>query len=286
MTSFNHPASQPSGRQGTPLGRRATLQPGRSIPRLMGGLPRGGARIAFLAAQILRRRRIGRRSPKDAPGQCLRQQRNIWRFRPADDDRQRDATPVHDQTPLAPVFFPDPWDSAPRPPAPAAPCSTFRQYVAISKQSPTSRHIRSAPLARASRKSQPPASAKNGDEWRWNCRTVPWATPSIGCRFARQRRSRQRPVEAVTVSVPLRASGHIPAVDHVAARESAVRLSAKTHPKRAMMESSVFVSWRESLVYSAIFVNHYLGIYSKVIFLCTRQKMKTMHNRVDKPVFP
>ena len=262
MTSFNHPASQPSGRQGTPLGRRATLQPGRSIPRLLGGLPRGGARIAFLAAQILRRERQRLGSSDDSRRQRLGHQRHIRRLCAAHDEGQRDATPVDQQAARAPIFFPDPWDSAPRPPAPAAPCSTFRQCFAMSKQSPTSRHIRSAPLARASRKSQPPASAKNGDEWRWNCRTVPWATPSIGCRFARQRRSRQRPVEAGTVSVPLRASGHIPAVDHVAARESAVRLSAKTHPKRAMMESSVFVSWRESLVYSAIFVNHYLGIYS------------------------
>ena len=262
MTPFNHPTSQPSGRQGNPRCCRATLLQGRSLPGLLSRLPRGGARITFLSAQILRRRRIDRRSPNHAFGQGLRDQRHVRGFRAAHDERQRDATPVHQDTALAPIFFPDQWDSAPRTLAPAARCSTSHQYSAMSRRSLTSLHIRSIPPARGAQKNQRPASAKNGDEWRWRCQTVLWATPSIGCPFARQRRFRQRPVGAVRACGLLQACGHIPASNPVAARESMVRLSAKTHPIRAMMGSSVFVSWHGSSVYSVIFVNHYLGIYS------------------------
>ena len=224
------------------------------------GVPRRGARVPVVAAQVFRPDR--RLHPQDASRQRLGQQRHLRRLRTADDQRQRDATRVDQQAALAPVFFPDPWDWGRRHPAPEERCSTSHHCVAMSTRCQPTHHIRRGRPARAAQRTRRPASVRHADGWRWDCRTVLWATPSIGCRFARQRRSRQRPVEAVTVSVPLRASGHIPDVDHVAARESAVRLSAKTHPKRAMMESSVFVSWRESLVYSAIFVNHYLGIYS------------------------
>ena len=39
---------------------------------------------------------------------------------PGHDDRQGDATPVHQQVPLAPIFFPDPSGCAPQPLAPTA----------------------------------------------------------------------------------------------------------------------------------------------------------------------
>lgn len=267
MTPFDHPSPPSRRRFRDTVCRRAALLQRRRIPFSLGGLPGGLAGVPFLPAQILGGEGIRLRSPNDPLGQRLRHQRDIRRFGAADDQRQGDAATIHQQAPLASIFFPDPSGSVQPPLAPTALCSTSRQYSAISRRYMTSRHTPRGRPARGVQRSQRPASARNVDEGRWDSRRDRWATPSIGCRFARQRRSRQRPVEAVTVSVPLRASGHIPAVDHVAARESAVRLSAKTHPKRAMMESSVFVSWRESLVYSAIFVNHYLGIYSKVIFI-------------------
>lgn len=40
---------------------------------------------------------------------------------PGHDDRQRDATPVHQQVTLAALFFPDPSDCAPQPLVPMAP---------------------------------------------------------------------------------------------------------------------------------------------------------------------
>jgi len=47
---------------------------------------------------------------------------HIMSIRAAYDERQRDATLVHQQAYFASIFFPDPWDSAPRPPAPWEPC--------------------------------------------------------------------------------------------------------------------------------------------------------------------
>ena len=166
MTSFDHPS--PSRRRfRQAVCRRATLLQGRSLPRLMGGLPRGGARIAFIAAQILRRRCIGRRSPKDAPGQCLRHQRNLWRFGAADDQRQGDTSSVHQQTPLASMFSPDPSGVARQPLAPTARCSPSRHDAAISRRDMTSRHPPRGQPARGVRTIRRLVSASNVDEWRW-----------------------------------------------------------------------------------------------------------------------
>ena len=47
--------------------------------------------------------------------------RDIVRVGAGDHQRQRDATPVHQQVTLAPIFFPDPWGWAPQLLVPAAP---------------------------------------------------------------------------------------------------------------------------------------------------------------------
>ena len=261
MASFNLPTSQTSRRIGMTFRRPSALLHCWRIPCRRRGVPRRGARVPVIAAQVFRPDR--RLYPQDASLQRLGQQRHIRRLRAADDQRQRDATPVDQQAARAPVFSPDPWDWGRRHPAPEELCSTSHQCVAMSTRSRPIHHIRRDRPARAVQRNQRPASAKHGDEWRSRCQTVPWAMPSIGCRFAARTRFQQRPVEAVRACVLRQACGHSPASDHAAARESTVRPSAKTHLRRAMMESSVFVSWHGSLVYSAIFVNHYLGIYSK-----------------------
>ena len=230
------------------------------IPCRRRGVPRRVARVPFVAAQVFRPDR--RLHPQDASLQRLGQQRHIRRLCAAHDKGQRDATPVDQQAALAPIFSPDRSDWVPQPLVRAALYSTSRRCSAISTRSRPIHHIRRDRPARAVQRNQRPASAKNGDERRSRCQTVPWAMPSIGCRFAARTRFQQRPVSAVRACVLRQACGHIPASDHAAARESTVRPSAKTHLRRAMMGSSVFVSWRGSLVYSAMFVNHYLGIYS------------------------
>ena len=167
MTSFDHPSPLSRRRFRDAVRRRATLLQGRCIAFVLGGLPGGLAGVPFIPAQILRRRRIGRRSPKDAPGQCLRHQRNLWRFGAADDQRQGDASSVHQQTPLASMFSLDPSGVARQPLAPTARCSPFRHYAAISRQDMTSRHPPRGQPARGVRTIRRLASASNVDEWRW-----------------------------------------------------------------------------------------------------------------------
>lgn len=57
------------------------------------------------------------------------------------DDRQRDATPVHQQVAFAAIFSPDPWGSARRRPEPAALSAWPRRYSAIATRCLPCRHI-------------------------------------------------------------------------------------------------------------------------------------------------
>src|SRR4030067_878722 len=79
--------------------------------------------------------------------QLCAQLRNIMPVSSGHDDRQRDATTVHQQMALAPIFFPDPLDWVQRFPEPAVPSSSPRQYSAIARQYPQARRTRQAPTS-------------------------------------------------------------------------------------------------------------------------------------------
>ena len=80
-------------------------------------------RLAFVAgirAQILDGLLRGLR-PRDDDGIKRRgQQLDVMHVGPADDERERDPTAVHQQAALATFFFPDPLDCGPRIPRPEA----------------------------------------------------------------------------------------------------------------------------------------------------------------------
>src|SRR5438477_3521860 len=96
------------------------------------------------------------------------------------DERQRDATAVHQQVAFASFFFPDPSGSARPLLAPAGPSSSPRRCFAIARRFLPSRRTRPARLSTATRKSQPLPTRESACERRWRCQSAPWATPSPG----------------------------------------------------------------------------------------------------------
>src|SRR5574337_82168 len=99
------------------------------------------------------------------------------------DERQRDATAVHQQVAFAALFSPDPSGSGRRLPAPRGPSSWPRRHFAIAKRCPPSRRIRPAPPSTGPRRSPLLPSPGSACGWRWRCQSAPWARPSIGNRY-------------------------------------------------------------------------------------------------------
>ena len=242
MTAFNHPSSQASRWQREAFRCLPTLQQRGRIPLLLTGVPRRFPRVPFVAAEVLRGP-IPRITPlQDAIRQGRGQQRDIRRFRAADDEGQWDATPVHQQAALAPIFFPDPSGSVRRPLALTGLWSASHRYSARSRQCCASHHTPSARLATGAQTIPPPATLKNTDGSRLDSQTVLWATPSIERRFEGHTRSRQRLVWRATAFVLPRRSVDTPDSGRAAALESMVPLSARRHLRLPMIEPFVCVS--------------------------------------------
>ena len=89
------------------------------------------------------------------------------------DDRQRDATAVHQQMAVAPIFSPDPSGWARRLPAQAGPSSLRRPRFAIARRCPPCRRTRPVRLSKALRKSQPSPTRGSACGLRWRCQSAP-----------------------------------------------------------------------------------------------------------------
>ena len=152
-----------------------------------GGLPA----VAFVRAQVLAPPpgRLGA-SDHDAV-QGFSQQFHVVPVGPADDKRERDASPVDQQTAFGAFFFPDPWGCCPRLPEPAVLCLESRQCSAIPRRSLPDHHIRPGPPATADGKTLPRAIVESDGEWPWHCQNS-WARPSTDNRSAAHTRWRQR----------------------------------------------------------------------------------------------
>jgi len=242
MTTFNYPSSPTSRWQRNPFRRLSALLQGGRIPLRLTGVPGRRSRRPFVAAE-----RDGNAIPRitplqDALRQGGRQQRDIRRFRAADDEGQRDATPVDQKTFLAPIFFPDPSDSARRPLGLTGLWSTTHQYSARPRQCCASRHTQPVRLATAVRRSPRPAIPKSTDESHWDSQSALWARLSIESRSVRRTRFRRTLVWRVTVFVRPQASVDILDSGRVVAWESTARLSATSYLRLPMIESVVSVS--------------------------------------------
>jgi hypothetical protein len=96
------------------------------------------------------------------------------------DDRQRDATTVHQQVSLAPIFSPDPSGSARQLAEPAAPSSLPRRYSAIARRCLQRRHTRPTRLSIGLRTRPLSATQDNACESRSRYRSVRPAALSTG----------------------------------------------------------------------------------------------------------
>ena len=137
-------------------------------------LVRGRTDEARVGAQVLARARSHRRALEDhthrASGSSSRDVISIGR---GHDDRQRDATRVDQQHPLAPIFSPGQWGWARPTPGPAVPSITPRRCSAIARRCPPSRHTQPAPLATALRKTHRPSPIpETACGWRSRCRNA------------------------------------------------------------------------------------------------------------------
>src|SRR5680860_1567287 len=148
------------------------------------------------------------------------------------DERERDATTVHQQVALAPIFFPDPSGSARRLLEPAVPSSSPRRYSAIAMRCLPAR--RTLPVRPAIGLRTPPLAAtpESACGWRSRCRTVPSAVPSTDSPCATQKRSPRTPSAPLWVCAPRRACAHSPWPTRDGALESTVPPVPRKHPTR------------------------------------------------------
>src|SRR5699024_3265800 len=108
-------------------------------------------------------------------------------------ERQRDATPVHQQMSLAAFFFPDPLDWARLPLVPTAPSSWRHRCSASATQSLPSHHIQPGLRAITLRTHQPPATRESVCGSRWHCRSARREAPSTDSLFAGHTQWPQKP---------------------------------------------------------------------------------------------
>ncbi len=143
----------------------------------------GLAAVTFVGAQMLATPATWFGPPNDNAVQGFRQQFDVMSVRPADDKRERDASPVHQQAALGAFFSPDPWGCCRPLPAPAALCLACRQCSAIPKRSLPNRRIRPSLPATSDGKIPPPATVETADARRSHCQSF-LARPSTDNRCA------------------------------------------------------------------------------------------------------
>ena len=129
------------------------------------------------------------------------QLRHIMPIGSCHDERQRDATTVHQQMALASIFFPDRSDSVRRFVEPWALSSSIHQCFAIAKRCRQIHHIRQGQASTMPQRHPPSPIQEIGREWRWHCRNARQAMPSTDTRCAAHRRSLQRPISGLWVCV-------------------------------------------------------------------------------------
>ena len=122
MADLDHPAPRLLGRV-APLGigLLATINDVRDVAVRLDNLQRRPTSVTGIGAQVLAAPGAwGLALDHDGP-QHLIELGDVMFIGPGHDERQRNATAVHQQVSLAPLFSPDPSGCAPRPLAPAAP---------------------------------------------------------------------------------------------------------------------------------------------------------------------
>ncbi len=155
------------------------------------------------------------------------------------DDRQRDATTVHQEVALASFFSPDPsgWDQ--RPLEPKGLSSSIHRRFAIARRSPPSRRTQQGRLSREPRRSLllPIQESVCGRSWR--CRIALGAKPSIGTQSAGHKRWPRRLGGRALGADRLQAFGCIAFLGRFPWEEPTAPPDAKTHLSLPTMQPAV-----------------------------------------------
>ncbi len=105
---------------------------------------------------------------------------------PADDERQRDATAVHQQVAFASLFFPGPSGSGRQLLVPRAPSSSRHRRFAIATRCLACRRTPPSRLSRLPQRSPPSPIRESVCGWRWRCQSARRVAPSTGSLCAAQ----------------------------------------------------------------------------------------------------
>ena len=159
--------------------------------------------VTFVGTQMLATP-AGRLGPPDHDAiQGFSQQFHVVLVGPADDKRERDASPVDQQTAFGAFFSPDPWGCCPPLPEPVALYPRSHQCSATPKRSLPDHHTRLNQPAIVGEKNLRRATVESDGEQPWHCQNS-WAGPSTDNRFAAHTRSRRTRDADLTACARLR----------------------------------------------------------------------------------
>src|SRR5450631_715426 len=200
-----------------------------NVAVLFNGRPRRLASIASIGTQVLAaslRRRGTLHHDGVEDGSKLA---DIMSVCPGHDDRQRDATTVHQQMTLASIFSPDPSGLARRFLEPVAPSSLPRRHFAIATRCLPGRHTRPARPSTALRTPRLSATRDSVCELRSRYRSARSAAPSTDSPCATQTRCPRTPAAHPWVCARHRVCARSSWPSPVGAPESRVRPAPKRH---------------------------------------------------------
>jgi hypothetical protein len=149
---------------------------------------------------------------------------------PAHDERQRDATAVHQQMPFASLFSPGPSDSGRRLLAPKAPSSSRHRRFAIAMRCLACLRIRPSQLSRLLQRPPPSPIRESVCEWRWRWQSAQQAMLSTGNLCATQTRWPQTPALLALQADLLQACERTACLAPARAAGAAAQRAARTHP--------------------------------------------------------
>ena len=149
---------------------------------------------------------------------------------PAHDERQRDATAVHQQMALASLFSPGPSGSVRRLLVPRAPSSLHHRRFAIATRCLACRHIPPTRLSRPLQRNPPSPIRESVCGWHWRCQSVLQAVPSTGNLCAAQTRWPQTPGVPALLADRRQACERTPCPAPACVAGPAAPRAAKTHP--------------------------------------------------------
>ena len=206
VTDLDNPPSRPPAWI-TPLGicLCAPAHDMGDVAVVFNGAKVGDTTVARISAQVFASSMRRILALDDDGSENVVQPLAVMHIRPGDDERQGDATTVHQKVALAAFFSPDPSGLGRRLLAPMVPSSSRRRCSASATRSLPSRRTLPDQTSTDPRRSQRLPIRETACELRSRFQSAPWAAPSTGSRCAARRQWPRTPVEVALVGAPHRA---------------------------------------------------------------------------------